>query len=117
MEMTRIASGSHPGTVAWLTRQPVGRGEHFTVTVAADLPAMDLRAGDAVTVRPQPRWDCDCRYLLDSGEIVRASFTSTAGQRRVVFPSGAVEHMPAAALDARIVGRVVAVRGLVGEVA
>jgi len=102
----RILSRSHPGTFGFLFRQPAERGERWTVTVGADLPGLHLNAGDVLTVRPQCRWNCDCLYLLESGELARITFSDTPHVQRMVHQCGRVAFVPLADVHAQIVGRV-----------
>lgn len=110
-DSARIVAHSHPGTFAWLIAAPAAPSERWTLTVAADLPGLGLRAGDVLTVKPQGRWDCCCLYVLDTGDVVRLGMGPRAGYYRITRATGPSDEIARDLINRQIVGRVEAVQG------
>lgn len=74
--------------------------------IAAYLPALGLIEGQAVTLRPMAKPDCDCLYVLADASFCRLQFW--AGETfRKVDAAGAVEIVPMGAVQtaARVIVR------------
>lgn len=78
------------------------------VEVQDDSAALEVRAGDFLIVTPQRRYDCDCRYLTRSMELVRMQAVGK-GMVTVQRGDGAREPVSLAEANDMIAARVVAV--------
>jgi hypothetical protein len=74
--------------------------------ITADLPALGLIEGQAVTLRPLGKPDCDCLYLLADASFCRLQFWGGDTFRKV-DAAGAVEIVPMGAVQiaARVIVR------------
>lgn len=101
---TKIASRSHPGSFAWLIAQPRPADELYTITSAADLPALRIRSGDVIKIKPQRKYTHCNRYLFSSGEIAAVGFGPCRDTLHVLWQDGRREVLRKADANSRIVG-------------
>ena len=85
--------------------EPVDTGPEFHVEFTADLPALGFSAGDRVTMTPQTRVDCDCRYLLRDQSFVRIQIYPSEAVR-LVRQDGSAEIMSRTKVDSMVAARV-----------
>lgn len=50
---------------------PENRADDVEAELATDLPALGLRAGASITIRPTEAADCDALFLMDDGTLAR----------------------------------------------
>lgn len=87
-----------------------GGAASYTITADADLPALDLRAGDLLTIHPQRCWDCCRRYPLLTGEVVRLGMGPRTGWLCIRHSIGPWGEIAISAINPQIVGRIIEVR-------
>lgn len=71
---------------------------------------LGLNEGDAALIAPQTRWDCDCHYLTQTGDVVRLMQGEKPGVLWITRDGANWTDIVHADADAMIAARVLRVR-------